>query len=221
MKLYFLSPLILQKIFWIPTCLSLRFFCHFEIIGLENLIGVSKPVIFACNHSSELDPLPLPAGLPFWSRFSPIFYASREKAFYDTSGWRQNLYGGTFFRAWGAYPVYTGLRDYEKSLIHQREIMKDKGCLCVYPEGGATPDGTIQPAKGGIAYLAHATGASIVPVMIRGTFRLTATDFFLRRRKISIAFGKPLEPMPERNTALSMDDYKTYANYVMKEVGKL
>jgi 1-acyl-sn-glycerol-3-phosphate acyltransferase len=206
---------------WIPTNIILHIFGRFEIYGLENLKEAKKPVIFACNHSSELDPVPLPAALPFWSRFSPIFYASREKAFYDTSGWRQLFYGGFLFRAWGAYPVYVGLKNYEKSLKHQTDIMRDGGCICVYPEGGATPDGTIQPAKGGVAYLAHATGATIVPVRISGTFHLTWKAFFLRRTNISVRFGKPLPPLSVRNADLSIDEFKKYANYVMSEVGKL
>ncbi|MDE2188208.1 MAG: hypothetical protein KGJ35_00560, partial [Patescibacteria group bacterium] len=81
MKLYFLSPLILQKIIWIPTNIILRFFCHLQVRGLENLKGIGRNAIFASNHASELDPFFIPASLPFFSRFSPIFYASREKAF--------------------------------------------------------------------------------------------------------------------------------------------
>lgn len=221
MKLYFVSPLILQKIIWIPTNIILRFFGHFEVRGMENLEKAVKPVIFACNHSGELDPILLPAALPFWSRFSPIFYASREKAFYDTSGWRQLFYGGALFRAWGAYPVYVGLKDYAKSMKHQSDIMRAGGCICVFPEGGATRDGNIQPAKGGVAYLTHATGATIVPVRLRGTFHLSAGSFFLRRAKLSITFGAPLAPLAVRDANLSLDEFKRYANEVMDEVGKL
>ena len=140
-----------------------------------------------------MDPFFVPASLPFFSFFSPIFYTSRENKFYSNSGWRKYFYGGLFFKVWGAYPVHIGLRDYEKSLEHHLNILRAGGSLCIFPEGRTTPDGAIQPAKGGVAYLAYATGATIVPTRIRGVFRFSAKDFFLRRRHLSITYGKPMK----------------------------
>ena len=105
MKLYFIAPLFLQKFIWIPTRLILTIFGHIKIRGLEHLKGIPSKVIFACNHASEIDPFIVPASLPFWSRFSPLFYATRERAFYDTNGWRKYLFGGMFINAWGGYPA--------------------------------------------------------------------------------------------------------------------
>ncbi|HEY5232443.1 MAG TPA: hypothetical protein VIK35_02770, partial [Verrucomicrobiae bacterium] len=112
MRFYFISPLLLQKLIWIPTRSILWFFGRLEVRGLENLNGIKTPVIFAPNHPSELDPFLVPASLPFWSRFSPLFYTTREKSFYDTVGWRRHLFGGLFINLWGGYPVSVGLRDY-------------------------------------------------------------------------------------------------------------
>jgi 1-acyl-sn-glycerol-3-phosphate acyltransferase len=221
MKLYFLSPLILQKIIWIPTNIILRFFGRLEIRDIENLKGLASPVMFACNHTSELDPFFVPASLGFFSTFSPIFYTSREKEFYVRCGWRKHFYGGTFFKAWGSYPVYVGLHDYEKSLQNHIQILRDKGSLYIFPEGRTTPDGSIQPAKGGVAYLAYTTGAVIVPVRIGGVFHLHLKDFLLRHCHLSITYGKPMRFQSSTNTEPSLDDFKVYANSVMSEVGKL
>jgi 1-acyl-sn-glycerol-3-phosphate acyltransferase len=220
-KWYFISPLILQKIIWIPTNIILRFFGHLEIRGMENLKGLNSPVIFACNHTSEMDPFFIPASLLFFSPFSPIFYTSRESKFYVNSGWRKHFYGGTFFKAWGSYPVHVGLHDYEKSLAHHLELIRDGGNLCIFPEGRTTRDGNIQPAKGGMAYLAYTTGAVIVPVRIGGVFRFSAKDLFMRRCHLSITYGKPMRFSNSFNTEPSPDDFKAYANKVMDEVGKL
>ena len=226
MKLYFLPPLILQKIIWIPTNILLRSFGHLEVKGMENLEGIKTPVIFACNHTSETDPFFVPASLPFFSPFSPIFYTSRESKFYVNSGWRKYFYGGTFFKAWGSYPVHVGLHDYEKSLAHHIDIIRAGGSLCIFPEGRTTPDGNIQPAKGGVSYLAYITGAPIIPTRIGGVFRFSCKDFLLGRRHLSITYGKPMRFADHLNTSQpnavpSMDDFKTYANTVMGEVGKL
>jgi 1-acyl-sn-glycerol-3-phosphate acyltransferase len=221
MKPYFLPPLILQKIIWIPTNILLRGFGHLEVKGMENLKGLKAVAIFACNHSSETDPFFVPASLPFFSRFSPIFYTSRESKFYINSGWRKYFYGGTFFKAWGSYPVHVGLHDYEKSLAHHIDIIQAGGSLCIFPEGRTTPDGNIQPAKGGISYLAYATGAPIIPTRIGGVFRFSIKDFLLGRRHLFITYGKPMMFSGQSNANPSLDDFKAYANLVMGEVGKL
>lgn len=194
MTWYSFTPLILQKLIWIPTRLSLRFFGRLQISGLENLKDLKGNVIFACNHESELDPFFVPASLPFFSRYSPIFYVTREKSFYDESGWRQLFYGGIFFRMWGGYPAFVGLKDYEKSIKEHIRIVNEGCSMCVFPEGGKTHDGKLQPAKGGIAYLSERTGRPIIPVAISGTYQTSAKKFFTRNRHMKIIFGKPIYP---------------------------
>ncbi len=217
MPLYSISPLLLQKIIWIPTRLSLKFFGHLKITGLENLKDVKTNVIFACNHTSELDPFFVPASLGFFSRFSPTYYTSREKAFYVNSGWRQIFYGGLFFKIWGSYPVFPGLQDYEKGLANHIRITNDGGNVCIYPEGGVTKDGLIQPAKGGVAFLSERTGRPVVPVTINGLYKIRAKDIFLRRRHFSVHFGKPIYA---KDLLSAGNDYKSAANIVMKRVGE-
>ncbi len=226
MKLYFLSPLILQKIIWIPTRLILRGFGHLTIRGSDHLKGVKSPVIFAVNHSSEMDPILIPASLPFWSRFSPIFYASRSKSFYQNSGWRQHIYGGWFFKMWGSYPIFPGLKDYERSLRNHIEIINDGGSLCVFPEGKITPDGNIQQAHGGIAYLAMRTNCTVIPVGISGSYRTPAKEFFSGKRRITVSFGEPIIPSIDPGSTsgaseLLAQQCKDEANAIMSKIAAL
>lgn len=218
---YFVSPWLLQQIIWVPTRLLLVLFGHVEIKGRENLKKVPHNAIFACNHSSEMDVFMVPGCLPFFSRFSPIFYTSREQAFYKRAGWRQRFYGGAFFNIWGAYAVKVGLHDYAKSLSPHELIIREGGSLCIFPEGRATPDGTIQQGKGGVAYLSYATGRPIVPVRIGGTFRLTPADLFSGRRKLSVSFGEPIWGIVKSSVVPSAEDFKAQANYVMDRIRAL
>jgi len=223
---YYITPLILQKLIWVPTRLILKFFVHFEIRGLENLRDVKENVIFASNHSSELDPILLPAGLPFWTRFSPIYYTSREKKFYVHSGWRQMIYGGTFFKIWGSHQIFSGLKDYEKSLANHIRLLREGKNLMVFPEGHITPDGTIQRAHGGMAYLAEYCHRLVVPVGISGAFKVSMKDFLLRKRKIIMTFGKPVNQDEfrrevARKTGLGEHVYKAEGEYVMGKVREL
>lgn len=226
MKPYFVAPLLLQKFIWIPTRLVLTLFGHIKIYGLKNLRGIKGNVIFACNHASEIDPFIVPASLPFWSRFSPLFYATRERSFYSTNGWRKYLFGGMFINAWGGYTAIAGLHNYDISLADHVTIARDGGSFCVYPEGGITRTGELQPAKGGIAYLAEKGGCTVVPVGVSGTYRTPLSDFFLGKRHITVKFGLPITAEELGARFVSTADlghrvYKFRSEYVMNKVGEL
>jgi len=214
-KLYLISLLVQQKAPWIPVRMLLLFFSSFEVKGLENLNEIKGNAIFACNHSSEIDIPLLPAALPFWSHFSPMFYASRESEFYGGSGWRRHFYGGFLFRALGSYPLVVGLRDYKKALSHQIRIINAGKSLCIFPEGRTTPNGIIQSAKGGVAYLAYITNVPIVPVRLDGTFRFSVKRFFLRKIKLSVSFGEPLYLSSEDESSIPIDECRDRANEIM------
>ena len=105
-KIYYIAPWVLQTTIWIPTRIFFKLFCSYKVKGLKNLKELEKNcfgTIFAVNHSSELDPIMIPASLPFFSCLMPMFYVSREQKFYVSSGWRQHIYGGLFFCLWGGH----------------------------------------------------------------------------------------------------------------------
>lgn len=209
----FLPPLLLQKIVWIPTRLFLIFFAKLEVRGLENLKDLKGKVVFVSNHSSELDPILLPAALPFFSPLSPIFYTSREKEFYERNSLLKWLfYREWFFEIWGAHQIQVGKHDYEKSLKKHEEILNRGGSLLVFPEGQKTKDGNLLPIHGGAGYLARATGAPIVPLSTKGVFKIKLSDFFFRRAKIILTFSAPVVPLS--------DDYKTEVQKVMDVIVK-
>ncbi len=226
LKPYFLAPLFFQKLIWIPTRLVLTIFSRHKVYGLENLKGLKNPIIFACNHSSEIDAFMVPASLPAFSHFSPLFYIVREKEFYGSNGWRQHLFNAWFIALWGGYGARVGLKDYEISLKRQIEILRDGGSFCVFPEGKITPDGTIQPGKGGVSYLAHSTPCTIVPVGISHVYKMSALDFFLGKRKTVVRFGKPFKPEElYAGTPQPHEDggsvWRAEADFIMKKVGEL
>ncbi len=225
---YSFLPNALQRLIWIPTRLLFFFFIHLKIRGATELKRIPRGVIFAVNHSGELDSLIVPAALPFFSTHLPMFYTSREKSFYKRSGWRQSFYGGTFFKLWGAYPVRVGTHNYEESLSRHVEFLRDGRSICIFPEGGTTPDGNLRPAKGGIAYLAWRTGSPIIPVRISNIWKLGFRGFISRKRNVTISFGNALftkelfefcKGVPVVNE--ERDDFKQAAQRVMEEIRSL
>ncbi len=221
------TPALLQHIIWPTTRLILKFFTRFRVIGLENLENLPPGVIFAANHSSEIDPIVIPAALPFMSQHFGMFYTSREQSFYKRSGWRQKFYGGTLFKLWGAYPVKVGVHNYEASLGEHIRLLEHHKSVCIFPEGRKTDTGELQEGKGGMIYLAHKTGKPIVPVFIEGVFKLSFLNFFFMRRRITVNFGKPLYignllPQPQQLLITAgHDDCREGAQKIMTEIKAL
>ena len=63
----------------------------------------------------------------------------------------------------------------------------------IFPEGGRTLDGKLQPLEAGVAVIASHTKAPILPVFIHGSFKaMPPGSAFIKPTKIRITFGKPL-----------------------------
>jgi 1-acyl-sn-glycerol-3-phosphate acyltransferase len=220
MKLYAILPCVLQTIAWAPATLIFKLFCGHKVYGRENLRGLQN-AIFACNHSGELDPILL-TGAVFRAGFAPMFYVgSPDKEFSDSFfGWRQYIYKGWFFRAWGMYPLVRGAHDYAVSLAAHERIIKDGYNMCIFPEGGVSLNGDIREGKGGVGYLLHATQVPIVPVYIAGTARNVTPGIFSGRKKLSVHFGKPIFAFRLPKSP-AVDDFKTIAQETMREIKNL
>jgi len=230
-RFYCILPLIIQRLLWLLARIIFNFFCHLEVRGLENLSSVNtkKGLIFVANHTTECDPVLLPASLPFFSPLFPMFFVSRPPDFYDTSGWfGQVFYGGLFFKAGGGYPVYRKRykSDYALALRHHIAILNDGGTVCIFPEGRITSDGKIKKVRVGVAYLTNVTKAPIIPVRIDGSFGMTFKEFFSRGRTVTVSFGKPIYPqdlfIDKDLSGLSEDEFfqtlKKAAKIVMAKV---
>ncbi len=225
MKIYYLAPRILQTFIWVPTRLAFILFAQVKIRGKENLKGLTGGVIFASNHASEMDPIVTPATLTPFSPLFPMFYVSRSKDFYNTSGWKQKIYGGLFFALWGAYPVYTGRGSYEKALKNHIEILSKKKSIHIFPEGGKSKTGKMSDKiYGGVTFLAWKSGVPVVPVAIKGVFKTSLKLFFTGRKRYSITYGKPIYPtefFKDTSKEPTMEDFKKIAVVIMQEVKKM
>jgi 1-acyl-sn-glycerol-3-phosphate acyltransferase len=187
-----IAPYALQNIIWIPTNILLKGLLQFRVRGRENVLKLKPGLIFACNHTSELDPIFVPASMPFLSKFLPTFYVSRPSGNYSKSGWRNFFYGGTIFKLWGAYPAYIGQKNYEFALQEHIKLLKNGGSICIYPEGGISDVGEKRPARGGAAYLSYKFNAPIIPVAIKGARKITLSHILMRQTKVTVTFGKAI-----------------------------
>ena len=185
------SASLLQHFAWIPLRLFGKLFCSFEIKGTENVKAVKNNIILASNHGSELDPLMLVAALPYFSHILPLTFVSQSKDFYKDNP-RSFFYGGKFFELMGAYPAYSGLNDYKKSLKHHLAAIDAGNSVCIFPVGKKHKLKEYNNARGGVSYLALKTGLPILPVKIEGLGGYGIKDYLRRKSNITVIFGEPV-----------------------------
>ena len=142
----------------------------------------NEKFIVACNHASNLDPLIVGCFFPRLLR-----YLAKEELF---EGW----FLGTCIRALGAVPVSrTTNASAAGALKGFMKLYQEGSDVLIFPEGGRTLDGKLQPIEAGVALIAAHTHAPILPVFIHGSFRaMPPNSFFVKPTKLRVTFGEPL-----------------------------
>jgi len=220
MNPYYLTSQVMQRIIWAPIRIMSNFFLNIAFDGLENIKSIDEPVIFASNHTHELDPLIIVSSLPFFSKKLPIIFVSLSKHFYSTFGWRGRfLYGGFLFKLIGGFPAYRGLHDYKKALPNHIKALQDGYNVCIFPVGKRHTDTETSQAKGGVIYLAKETESLIVPIHITSLRDLSFWSLITRKHSLRVSFGKPIavpESLEERDHS-----YKKEAQDLMRKITDL
>jgi len=153
----------------------------FTVEGLERL-DLAQPAIYAANHSSALDIPVLYAGLPFQFRI-----LAKLELF------RLPLLGGHLKRS-GQIPIdRTDARASLRSLSAASQTVKNGMPLVVFPEGGRSTDGHLQPFLGGTFYVAIKAQAPIVPLAIVGAFEaLPMNTYTIHPTHFRLIVGDPI-----------------------------
>lgn len=151
--------------------------------GGEN-IPVSGGVILAANHQAFCDSLFLPFTVP------------RRVTFVAKAEYFQSWKTRWFFRAVGQIPMErSGGSRSSQALDEASALLREGGCIGIYPEGTRPPDGQLHRGRTGVARLALATGCPVVPVGIKGTRAVQPIGSRMLRpfKMIEVAFGEPLD----------------------------
>jgi 1-acyl-sn-glycerol-3-phosphate acyltransferase len=164
----------------------LRLVTDRHVTGRKN-IPERGPYIVVANHLSFLD--------------APIVYdlvGGPELTGWAAEKWEHNLIFGTILRMIGAYFVQRGQVD-RGALDFAVDWLRAGHIFGMAPEGTRSHTGGLNRAKTGVAYIAHQSGAPILPIAHSGTDRAMASLLRLRRQPIDIAIGRvfylpPLDP---------------------------
>ncbi len=153
--------------------------------GLERVRWGRRPLIVAQNHQSNIDPFLLGGVLP------------------------RNVLRDAFFVGFTGY-FGRGAGRLPSLLFRVQPISADPGLLpgiraalaglragrvlCIYPEGERTWRGDLQPFRRGVAWLARASGAHVVPSAIVGAYRAWPRGWPFVPHPVRILFGPEIPP---------------------------
>ncbi len=130
---------------------------RFKVRGDEH-IPVQGAAILVCNHVSFVDAVLLMAASP-----RPIRFLMDHRIF------RVPLLG-TLFRLGKAIPIAPRDEDpaaYEAAFTAAQQVLAEGDLLGLFPEGGITADGQLQPFKGGIMKILQLQPVPVVPIALR------------------------------------------------------
>src|SRR5579884_2197220 len=129
-----------------------------NVEGLEQ-IDPAGSYVFIANHLSYMDTPVALANIPVQFRF----LAKR--------GLFQIPFLGTHLSRAGHIPVpREDPRASVKTMQVAAEIIRERGIsLLIFPEGGRSLDGVLQPFKEGAAYIAIKAGVPMIPIALEGT----------------------------------------------------
>ncbi|HET8617052.1 MAG TPA: lysophospholipid acyltransferase family protein [Actinomycetales bacterium] len=160
-------------------------------VRVENLDQVPRTggFLIAANHLSFIDSLVIPVVVPR----RVAFLAKAE--YFEGRGVRGAL-RRWWFRGIGAVPVRRGSHgEAMASLQIALQVLRDGDGFGIYPEGTRSRDGRVYRGRTGVAWLALASGAPVVPVGLTGTDRVQPVGARLPRiAPVTVRFGAPLLP---------------------------
>lgn len=137
-------------------------------------------VLLVPNHVSYADPLL--ASIPIRR---PIRYMAWAALF-------RGRWLGRLIRWAGAFPVRTEEMD-RRAPREALRLLREGQAVLIFPEGGRSKDGRLQPFKPGAFRLALAAGAPVVPVTITGAFEAwPMTRRFPRPGRVTVTYHRPL-----------------------------
>ena len=160
--------------------------------GMEN-IPQEGPALLVCNHISFVDPLILGGFIRRPVRF--IMYYKIYNV--PILKW--------IFKAAKAIPV-AGRKEnpemYEQAFASVREALSNGDIVCIFPEGGLTPDGSIQEFRAGVERIIKETPVPVIPMALNNLWGslFSRKDKLKDRRprkflaKIDLNVGKPIKP---------------------------
>ncbi len=149
-----------------------------KLKGLENLPPAGTRYIVAINHTCAFDPIfvSCPKQVP------PLHFMAKAELF-------KNPFSAWFITHMYGFPVKRGKGD-NSAIEYGEKIINEGHVMAICPEGKRIKDkdGVPQRAKAGVAVIAKATNASVLPVAICCKGKIKAG------KQVTVSYGKMITP---------------------------
>ncbi|HVP57632.1 MAG TPA: lysophospholipid acyltransferase family protein [bacterium] len=194
------------RVSWIMLNLVERALFGFKVTGRE-LVPRSGAVIIASNHVAYADPPVVGSAVP-----REVYFLAKEELF-------TNPVFGWLIRSYNAIALRRAVGDIG-AVKKAVDLLKQGRAILMFPEGTRSLGGKLLKPKPGLGLIACMAGASVVPAYVTGTNRLSRV--FLRRAKLAVSFGEPVEAAGFGGEAGgSRERYERLTEEVMKRIEDL
>jgi long-chain acyl-CoA synthetase len=188
--------------YYLLTWPATHLMAHPRVFGRENLRDVKGPALIISNHVIYLDVGFVLVALPPRLRHRLAVAMGGERLaemrrppseWFFLRRWLDRMKYFLVVSLFNAFPLpkRSGFRE---SFRFAGDLADRRWSILVFPEGDLTPDGKVQPFRGGVGLLASNLRLPVVPMRIDGAYEIReAGSIFNRPGRIRIHIGKPVE----------------------------
>ena len=175
--------------------------------GLENIPQKGERYIVAINHTCAFDPVFVAAP----RKMPALHFMAKAELF-------EKPFSAWFITHMYGFPVKRGQGD-TSAIDYGEKIIEEGHVMAICPEGKRIKDknGVPQKAKSGVAVIAKATNAAVLPVAICADGKIKIG------KKVTVSYGKLITPeeMGFDKEEFGPHDIKNAANMVMDRITEL
>jgi 1-acyl-sn-glycerol-3-phosphate acyltransferase len=188
--------------------------------GQDNIknIPADQGLILAINHLSYAD---------IFADSLFAYEAGRYPVFLAKSSLFDIKVLGSIIRKLGQLPVYRGQADAALVLRDAEQGIKNGACVIFYPEATVTRDPNQWPmvAKTGVARLALATGAPVIPIAHWGAQKILPYGSFrphlVPRTTVQVSAGPPVDLSEWEGQPMTTQVLRAATEKIMKDITAL
>ena len=182
----------------------------------ENLPGKEEPILFVCNHLSNIDGPAIQSVLP---EYDLTFVAGQKLS--------SDLFTGLFKKVFKSINIKPNSPD-KAAMKEIINLLRGGQNVMIFPEGTRSRAGSMIEGKKGVLLIARMTGAKIVPLGMTGSDKVlpinqdgNMTGEKLHKGTIDIRVGKSFK-VPEKTPEQSKEEFDQFAlNYIMTRIAEL
>ncbi len=183
-----------------------RILFRVEISGLENFPN-HGPLIVVGNHTAIMETVLL------------IIFSPMQIEMLGAADIPHEKFNQIISDIYGFIPVKRGSVD-RPALKAALQVLDQRGVIGLFPEGGIWDPGSMR-AQTGVSWLSYHGSTPVLPIGFSGTLGAIDQALKLRRPKITMKFGLPIEPLQKQAGTPRKTLFENYSEYVMSEVRKL